>query len=388
MRDVEMSNGLLPPGYYYGLAPKQIAPMNAPLRRAAALAALSLLLPPVAPASDKTWVELDGQIYGAKPDDRGPLGGGPGYAAVVTAGDHQATSLDDLVAVLKQAKAGDVVFIPGGLEIDLTDMIYIQKLVLEVPAGVTLASDRGHDGSPGAILTSDALDTPVMIRTAGPDVRITGLRIRGPNPKRYLEHHARAQAYGKDYRRYYYKFPTSNGIVAMHPRLEVDNCEISAFAHAGVHLRHGDGHHIHHNSIHHCQYQGLGYGVCHNRASSLTEFNVFDWNRHSIAGTGRRGCGYVARHNLEASESLSHSFDMHGGRDREDGTNIAGTHIEIYNNTFRAKRLPIKIRGVPEEKCEITRNWFVHHADASAAVVAEANTTVADNAYGAEPVAH
>ena len=41
-----------------------------------------------------------------------------------------------------------MVFIPGDTEIDLTARIYIEQLVLEVPAGVTLAGDRGQDGSP------------------------------------------------------------------------------------------------------------------------------------------------------------------------------------------------------------------------------------------------
>ena len=68
-----------------------------------------------------------------------------------------------------------------------TTRIYIEQLVLEVPAGVTLAGERGNNGSRGALLTSDALKTPVMIRAGGPDVRITGLRLQGPCPKRYHE---------------------------------------------------------------------------------------------------------------------------------------------------------------------------------------------------------
>ena len=328
-------------------------------------------------------IEVGGAYYGAQADDAGPIGGGAGYARVVTTGDYIVGDLDELLAALEKANAGEVVFIKGDAEIDLTARIYIEKLVLEAPAGVTLASDRGAGDSQGAILTSDALETPVMIRALGPDVRITGLRLRGPNPKRYLDHHRRALATGDEWRDYYYKFPTSNGIVTREPRLEVDNCEISAFAHAGVDLREGDGHRVHHNFIHHCQYNGLGYGVCHNVASSTIEFNLFDWNRHSIAGTGRLGCGYIARNNVEQGESLSHCFDMHGGRDRRDGTNVAGTSIEIANNTFRAKTIAVKIRGVPEQGCDVHHNWFVTHEDAAQAVSAEAGTTVHDNAYGA-----
>lgn len=336
-------------------------------------------------ADQPTWVEIDDAVYGAKPDERGPIGGGSGYGNITTKGDYTVKDLDALLEVLSKAKAGQVVFIPGETTIDLTARIYIEQLVIEVPEGVTLAGDRGHGGSKGALLTSDALKTPVTILVRGPDVRITGLRIRGPNPKQYLDHHRRSFAKGGGGHEYYYKFPTSNGIRAKYPRLEVDNCEISGFSHAGVYLITAEGHHIHHNHIHHCQYQGLGYGVCHDTASSLIEYNLLNWNRHSIAGTGRPGNSYVARHNVELGVSLSHCFDMHGGRDRKDGTNIAGTSIEIYNNTFRVQQTPVVIRGVPEEKCEVHHNWFLRHGEARQAVRSSGKTKVFSNVYTDEP---
>ncbi len=345
---------------------------------------LCLALPCLA-ADEPTWVEVDNVVYGAKPGEIGPIGGAKGYANIVTKGDYVVNDLDALLDALSKAKAGQVVFIGGESTIDLTARIYIDKLVLEVPEGVTLAGNRGHAGSAGALLTSDALKTPVMIRAAGPGVRITGLRIQGPNPKRYLDHHRRSFGPGGTGSGYYYKLPTSNGISTRHTRLEVDNCEISGFSHAGVDLVTGDRHHIHHNHIHHCQYQGLGYGVCHNTASSLIEYNLFDFNRHSIAGTGRPGNSYVARHNVELGTSLSHCFDMHGGRDRKDGTDIAGTSIEIYNNTFRAPQTPVVIRGVPEDKCHVHHNWFVTRSEAGRAVRASDRTRVFDNIYGDEP---
>jgi len=336
-------------------------------------------------ADDQTWVQIGGTVYGAKSDERGPIGGGNGYRNRITRGDYTVTDLDSLLAALTKARAGQVVFIPGETEIDLTARIYIEGIVLVVPEGVTLAGERGNNGSKGAILTSDALKTPVMIRAAGPDVRITGLRIQGPCPKRYLDHHRRAYGPGGGGSEYYYKFPTSDGIVTEFPRLEVDNCEISAFAHGGIYLGKGADHHIHHNFVHNCQYNGLGYGVVHDTASSLIEYNLFDSNRHSIAGTGRPGCSYIARNNVELGVSLSHCFDMHGGRDRNDGTDIAGTSIEIYNNTFRAPTPAVVIRGVPEKKCEVHNNWFLKHEDAKQAVRASEKTMVSDNAYGEKP---
>lgn len=339
-----------------------------------------------ATAEQPTWVEIDAIAYGAQADQRGPIGGGNGYTHIVTAGDYIAKDLDSLLDALAKAKSGQVVFIPGATEIDLTARIYIEQIVLRIPQGVTLAGNRGQDGSPGALLSSDTLQTPAIIHTAGPDARITGLRIRGPNPNRCLDHHQRAFGPGGAGREYYYKLPLSDGIVVEHPRVEIDNCDISAFAHAAVDLVKGDGHRIHHNYIHHCQYNGLGYGVCHRLASSLIEYNRFDWNRHSVAGTGQPGCSYVARHNVELGTSLSHCFDMHGGRDRKDGTDTAGTSIEIANNTFRAPNTPVSIRGVPQEKCAVHHNWFPKHLEPQKAVKGfSAKMKVLNNAYGANP---
>jgi hypothetical protein len=342
-----------------------------------------LLIGSASVMAETSWMEHEGVVYGARPGEAGPIGGGAGYGRIVTEGDYTAGSVEALIEALAKATEGEVVFVPGDAVIELTPLVYIDALVLEIPAGVTLASDRGHGGSEGALLVNDALQGKVMLRPLGPGVRVTGLRLQGPNPKRHMEHHRRAFGEDGPGHSYYYKFPTQDGIVMEFDQLETDNCDISGFGHAAIFLRAGTGHHIHHNVIHHCQYHGLGYGVSHDVAESLIEYNRFDANRHSIAGTGRPGCRYVARHNIELGISLSHCFDMHGGRDRKDGTAIAGTRIEIYNNTFRAPEQAVVIRGVPEESCEVHHNWFTTHEDAKAAVRAEERTHVHDNAYGA-----
>lgn len=323
---------------------------------------------------------VDKKSYGAKANKHGSIGGSNGYLNTIVKGDYIVNNLEELIDSLSKVKKGEIVFIPGEVEIDLTSLIYIEELVLEIPEGVTLAGNRGFQGSKGALLGSDALKTPVLLRIMGPDVRITGLRIQGPNPKRYLDHHKRSLVR----KAYYYRFPVSAGIVTKYSSLEVDNCEISGFSHAGISLVKGDRHHIHHNYIHHCQYAGLGYGVSHDESSSIIEYNLFDWNRHSIAGTGKVECGYIARHNVELGESLSHCFDMHGGRDRKDGTAIAGSSIEIYNNTFFGLQHSVVIRGVPQEKCEIHHNWFPAHGCQQQAIQARKSnkTTITSNLYG------
>lgn len=332
------------------------------------------------PALGQTWVEVGGETCGAQPGEQGAIGGGEGYANPVAPASGCVSTLDELLEALEGAGAGDVVYVDGKAEIDCTERVYIEQLVLEVPGGVTLASNRGQGGARGGMIFSDTFRTSPLIRVMGANVRITGLRIRGPNPKPCFEHHRRSFAEGRGHG-YYYKFPTSDGISTEHPGLEVDNCELGGWSHAAVRLGTGDGHHIHHNFIHHNQYNGLGYGVSHNTAFSLIEYNLFNYNRHSIAGTGSPGSGYEARHNVEIGHSVSHCFDMHGGRDRRDGTTIAGTWMVVHHNTFRCPKAAVVIRGVPEEKADIHNNWFYQRPD-DMSVRSDGKTSVRNNAYG------
>ena len=328
-----------------------------------------------------SFILFNNSRYGAIPSEIGPIGGGDGYKLLYNRGDYVVNDLDELIMALSLSKSGDIIFVPGGIEINLTARIYIEQLILKIPSGVSLVSDRGYEGSKGALLFSDAIDTPVMILAGGPDVHISGFRIQGPNSKRYLDHHNTAYGKGGKGRSYYYKFPNSRGIKTNYSRLEVDNCDISGFSHAGIYLNKGNNHYIHHNKIHHCQYQGLGYGVCLNSASSVIEYNKFNWNRHSIAGTGVTGCSYIARHNIEEGESLGHCFDMHGGIDRKDGTDISGTDIEIYNNTFNATNLSVMIRGKPQKRISIHSNWFKTHNSIKKAVKVQSNGEIFNNYF-------
>ncbi|MBN1837082.1 MAG: hypothetical protein JW820_14600 [Spirochaetales bacterium] len=316
----------------------------------------------------EAWVKVEGRVFGCVPDPTGPIGGGDGYARAVVTGGYAAVSLERLLECLKKAGAGDTVYLPGNVVVDFTAAVSAESFVLHVPAGVTLASNRGIGGSLGALLKSDALDTSPLIRADGPGVRITGLRIQGPDPERRLDHWK--VSFSSRYKeergdlteqQYYYSLPFARGLLTAFNDLEVDNCELWGWSHAAVFLAAGEGHHIHHNYIHRNQRQGPGYGVAHGTAFSVIEYNVVGWNRHSTAGTGKPPSGYIARHNLELGQSLSHNFDMHGGRDRKDGTNIAGSRIEIYSNTFLGRGRGVGIRGRADEYVRIHENWFVRH---------------------------
>ena len=342
----------------------------------------------------QTWVEIEGEVYGAKPNELGPIGGGEGYQRIITDGDYRVSTADELIAALKKAKSGEVIYVEPGSHIDCSTLVFAEKLVLGIPEGVTLASNRGHEGSSGAMISSDAFATNPLIRALGPGVRITGLWIRGPDPKRRLEHHRRSFDPGRGdsaaQSGYYYKFPVSVGIGSGFPGLEVDNCELSGWSHSAILLTSETDHHIHHNYIHHNQMNGLGYGVCHGTAASLIEYNLFDFNRHSIAGSGRAPSGYEARHNVEIQHSLSHMFDMHGGGDRGDGTTIAGDWMKVHHNTFRSRRVAaIVIRGVPRQEADIHNNWFYHTKPGGQVISpwptgGDTHVDAHNNAYGQE----
>lgn len=342
--------------------------------------------------SDHTWIDVDGVVYGAKADARGPLGGGPGYGRIATNGDYRVSTLDELLAALGEARSGQVVFVESKAEIDCTARVMIEKLVVVIPAGVTLAGDRGHNGSPGALIFSDEFKTAPLISVTGAHARVTGLRLRGPDLLRRLDHSTRAGAQSGTTSDYYYKFPLAGGIQTKSPGLEVDNCELSGWSESAVYLIKGAGHHIHHNYLHHNQHDGSGYGVALDEAEALIEQNLFDCNRHSVAGTGRVPSGYEACDNVELGGSQGLCFDMHGGADRKDGTELAGTWLKIHHNTVLHRSIPVGIRGVPERGAEVHHNWFPFHRPVlssaetlnyltDSAVTTLGNTRIYSNAY-------
>lgn len=172
------------------------------------------------------------ETFGAKPGALGPIGGGKGYKKAITKGDFTVATEDELVNALKEAKPGQVVYVKDDAELDFTVRVSVQKFVLELPGGVTLASGRGIKGSKGALICSDEFTTNPLIRVTGPKARITGLRLQGPDPKMRKEELTRIwDIGGADL---YYKFPTSEGINSGFSDLEVDNCEISGWSHGGV----------------------------------------------------------------------------------------------------------------------------------------------------------
>ena len=339
------------------------------------------------------WAGVDGsgaaaavkpapETFGAESNPTGdPIGGGKGYRRVPAKGDFHVKTLQELLAALTRARKGQIVYVADDAKIDMSGQA---KIV--IGGGVTLASGRGRAGSAGGLLFSTTLKTSPLFATGGDGVRVTALRLRGPDPERRTAQMRKLYKEGK-----YYSIPTSDGIQCTHKRLEVDNCELSGWSHAAVYLRKGATKaHIHHNHMHHNQRSGLGYGVCLDQSDALIEANLFDYCRHHIAGTGRPGTSYEARYNLIGQHANGHSFDMHGGADRKDGTSVAGDSISIHHNTFKATSVPaVVIRGKPQRLCDIHHNRFLHAGAAGAIrqTNAKGNVTVRKNRYAERPVA-
>ena len=343
---------------------------------------------------------IDGETIGARANAEGPIGGGAGYARIVTEGDHCVTTVEELVDALGRAVPGDTVFIPSATVLDFTEWVYADGVVLRVPEGVTVASDRGHAGSSGALLRSDAMHTLPLIEAVGDRVRISGLRLQGPDPHRRLEFHNRVFYQGdrpsEERSAHYYRLPNSTAIRTVCSGLEVDNCEIRAWSHCGVQPVAGRDHRIHHNFIHHCQRMGLGYGIAVGAAWARIDGNLFQDNKHHVAGTGAPDSGFHVHDNVVLPYTESHPhptrlgetygqdhiFDMHGGRDRRDDTDIAGTRIDIHHNTVYSSYQPVNIRGVPQEYARVRHNWFAHHGADCKPVISSGNTTVSCNGVG------
>ncbi len=307
---------------------------------------------------DQFTIERDGKIYGITPDGS-PLGGGAGYGEIVTSGDFTAETAEELQEVLWEASPGQTVFIPSHVQMDLTEFR------ITVPAGVTLASDRGavrEDGSisPGAMLfTTTRQREAIMLKE---NARFTGITLAGPDTERHMTHLERGlNAAGNKYTDYYYKLPLTRGVSIIGNGAEVDNCEIAGFSEAGIYIGGYIDVTVHHNWIHHNQRNGFGYGVAiYEETYAEIYRNLFNFDRHAIAAGGSANSGYTAHDNAHLGTAIYHIFDAHGGGDRGDGTQIACERVDMFNNVFLSDKIPYKKRGTPEEYSRFTRNIVIY----------------------------
>jgi FG-GAP-like repeat len=327
------------------------------------------------------------QSYGAlsNPTMR-PLGGGEGYNKIVPRPATVVRTGDELrAALLAAARAPQTIYVADDAEIDLSycaktprprDCRFLvdpalmesrsrptegcSDYSLAVPANTTLASGRGRGGSRGARLFTRTFSECPLLDVKGEGVRITGLRIHGPDSS--IENDDPIHCGGE---------AVAIGIRSDGPQrwaTEIDNNDLSSWPRAAVEIDGVQGVRVHHNVIQFNRRHehnntcgshnyGLGYGVVIGPGSVTIEANVFDHNRHDIASDGRPGAHYTATYNLVLAGAVQHSFDVHGGEDRGDCTNIAGSAFVIHHNTFLQSHKPaVRMRGIPMTGAWIYKN--------------------------------
>jgi hypothetical protein len=295
------------------------------------------------------------ETFGAEANPTGnPIGGGIGYTDSISKSNPNVkfvvATKEQLLIAAQRAKSGDIIYVDEHATIDLTG-IYGG---VTIPAGVTLASNRGRGLSSGGLIRQDRSEMDPddvgwqsAIRAGGEGVRITGLRIEGPDK-------------GTE-RIYAQGLPLKTGILSPYADIEVDNCEIFGWSYAGIALMDTGTEpagHFHHNYIHHCQSSGYGYGVVFTHAVGLVEANLFDYTRHCVACAGHPGDGYEARYNVIMDTQTGHNFDMHADPEK---SGAAGTYLEIHHNTFYSTNdFSVAVRAVPIEGAYISHNWFLN----------------------------
>ncbi len=278
----------------------------------------------------------------------------------LTSGFVRVPQEKDFASAVQQATPGTVIEVEQGDQINLKD----HDTIL-IPAGVTIRGDR-HADLLGPELWAPNEQPGTMLEVNGDDVRITGLRMRGPN--RSTDTHD----------------PETKGIRA-HDRFKtiIDHNDMSDWTVAAVEVTNdeirdhrdpqlrGQAVRVVANFLHHNHGEGLGYGVVLGRGGFATiQGNTFLSNRHAIAGDGTPGTGYLAYLNLVQypapgygiSHNVQQDFDMHGTGNSpcQHCGGIAGEYTEVAHNTFLGgNRLNFYVRGTPVNAAEFHDNVTV-----------------------------
>lgn len=366
LTSIGIASGVLTAGTATGAADESKAPQSSGpenrIRTADDLAALSV----------EELLVLDNEtvrrpfnpvIGGGEDYDADAFDGANGYphggTVTVADADYIISDLDGLTDAADAATDGEVIWVAGQAEIDMAGVTVV------LSEGVTLASDRGQDGSDGALLYQDENIYNSYVDTGGDRVRVTGIRFSGPEHEYWdLEDKGIDSIYDIGYTRAVTVDDTDY--------LEVDNCQFSGFTYTGFRIGmwgeyECEGVYIHHNEFVNNPSPSLGYGIEVYGGDPLIEYNYFDNNRRSIAGVGGDlPVNYTVRNNLFGPRTRLAPIDAHGGSVDDMDDPQAGVRITVENNVVLSEvgvksggRQPaVVIRGEPRERAFITNNWF------------------------------
>lgn len=272
------------------------------------------------------------------------------------------------------------IFVENGAQIDMAQVADNRSnapdSVLRIPDGVTLMSGRSPTVQGGLLYMSRRLAKQRAMLKLGANTRVTGLRLRGF-----------AQTATKDR-----QDNTDAILVEGVQDVSVDNNEIYGWPNASVEVNEAPNGattvgriRVTRNFIHNNVQCGSGYGVVISGAGFvLIDRNVFNFNRHDVAGDGKPATGYIAELNFVLTSGptcdgfYNQHFDMHGtapsGSAHQGGR--AGQLIEIRRNTIRGdqsygflghlNRPAFQLRGTPDDHAAFTQNVVAHEDEDSA----------------------
>ncbi len=275
-----------------------------------------------------------------------------------SASETPVSTVEQLKERLAHAKESEVILVGEGVRLDLS-----AEATLQVTVPVILKGVKGPGGSTPTLVH---LGRPLpMLRVEAPDVRIEDLRFEGIEKDSKKEEIIELNRRGI---KGVYQFPVTRGIEIVSRGVVLSGCELSGFSHAAVFLSGDSSAYIEKSYFHHNQRWGLGYGVAlHERAQARITGNRFNWNRHSIAASGLPGQVYEADLNWFGPDHSATPLDMHGGKDRSDGTEIAGRRVHIHHNRILSTTVPAFIhRGIPQEEVRIEHNQLAHSSEKAA----------------------
>ncbi len=299
--------------------------------------------------------------------------GGPGDPGIPR--DAFVNNEAELRRALQNARPGSTVHVKSHI-------VLSPEGGIRIPSGVTLKGDRNKSVfAEGPSITMTGYPHAAFYIRDANHVRVTGLRIFGPS--RSVNEH----------------LENTRGVYIHDSEdVRIDNNEFAGWTESAVHVSNTqrvsynnvERVRIHDNYFHHNRKQGRGYGVVvRSFGYALIERNLFDSNRHAIAGgNGHRHSGYTAQHNfiLEGGDcyyyfprpslcTWDQHFDMHGSGTRGRGGD-AGEMIRIRYNTFRgaqtnavgfSPRPAFYLRGKPTIGAYFTDNVLIH-SDADDAI--------------------
>lgn len=320
------------------------------------------------------------------------LAGGEGHTADVGLSDADvvATSRGEFFSALDSS--ADVIGIPGNVWIDLSGRDFTLS-------GQTIVSDRGVEGSLGALLftTDHGEDSPAWdggsngrgVMTMRGGSRLSGVRYRGPYHDHYddprypgyipLDSGNASERRRKREARY------ARGIRVLTDDAEIDNCEIYGWPVQAISIGArgtAASPSIHHVYGHDCMMVGYGYALHVFRGHPTVEQCYFDATRHAISGFGFEDCGFTLEDCVFGPSTYSHAVDMHClAENGYDGDLTAGGRVEIRRCTFAfthnidgRNAQAIAFRGYPEEEYRVENNRFLHEADGDGSIENVANT--------------